>query len=108
MPKRKDRTQAKHFQARRIWIHDGEREFAEAEHWRARAEAVVKVIAFWIHAAGLYSRAARLFSSGSLGLRAKEAYGLAADCLARAGQAEESQRIRKKAQFIPDYWKEDA
>lgn len=107
MSRKRDRSMSKHYRARRLWIHEGDLLFAEAEETQAQAEVVERLAALWLQAGGLYSRAARLFRSGSLGLRAKEAYQLAAECYGRAGEEEESEQIRQRAQFIPEYWEED-
>lgn len=108
MSKKRDRSRGEHYKARRLWIHEGDLLFAEAEEAEYRTEVAERLSALWLQAGGLYSRAARLFRSGSLGLRAKEAYLLAAQCYSRAGKEEESEQIRQRAQLIPEYWEDHA
>jgi len=106
MSKKRDRSRGEHYKARRLWIHEGDLLFAEAEEAEARADAAERLSALWLQAGGLYSRAARLFRSGSLGLKAKEAYLLAAQCYSQAGKEEESEQMSQRAQFIPEYWED--
>jgi hypothetical protein len=105
MSKKRDQGLGERCRNRIHWITEADNLFAEAKESQARAE-VTGLNAFWLQAAGLFTRAARYYRQSGLGLSAREAYRQAAYCYRGATDSEEASRSESRANAIPEYWEE--
>lgn len=103
MSKKRDNGPGERCRNRIHWITEADNLFAEAKEAQARAE-VTGLNAFWLQAAGLFTRAARYYRQSGLGLSARESYLLAAECHEGAANADQAKRCMACAKAIPEYW----